>query len=192
MSIPRITVVGGYATGLTLKVKRLPCTGETILASGYRVHYGGKGSNQAVGCVRLGAEVAFVAKIGEDAFGEMALGLYREEGIDVAFVHQTAERPTGMCFILVEAETGNNCMVLDPGANELLSPFDVAQCDAALKTSAMLLTQLEIPVAAAVAALFRARENGPLQFCIPRLSGHCLLPFCSWWTCSLQTKPLPK
>ena len=160
MSIPRITVVGGYATGLTLKVKRLPCTGETILASGYRVHYGGKGSNQAVGCVRLGAEVAFVAKIGEDAFGEMALRLYREEGIDVAFVHQTAERPTGMCFILVEAETGNNCVVVDPGANELLSPFDVAQCEAALKTSAVLLTQLEIPVAAAVAALFRARENG--------------------------------
>ncbi|MFZ0797162.1 MAG: ribokinase [Terriglobales bacterium] len=160
MSIPRITVVGSYATGLTLKVKRLPYTGETVLASGYRVHYGGKGSNQAVGCARLGAEVAFVAKIGADAFGEMALRLYRQEGIDAAFVHQTAEHPTGMAFIFVEAERGNNCIALDPGANDFLSPLDVAQCDAALKTSAVLLTQLEIPVASAAAALFRGRANG--------------------------------
>jgi ribokinase len=160
LSIPRVTVVGSYATGLTLKVKRLPCTGETVLASGYRVDYGGKGSNQAVGCARLGVEVVFVAKIGEDAFGEMALRLYREEGIDIAFVHRTAEHPTGVGFILVEAETGNNCIALDPGANELLSAADVARCDAALKTAAVVLTQLEIPVAAAEAALTRGRANG--------------------------------
>ncbi|MBZ5663705.1 MAG: ribokinase [Acidobacteriia bacterium] len=160
MSIPRITVVGSYATGLTMKVKRLPSTGETVLASGYRVDYGGKGSNQAVGCARLGAEVAFVARIGKDAFGEMALRLYREEGIDIAFVQQTAEHPTGVGFILVEADTGNNCIALDPGANELLSAADIAQCDPALKTAAVVLTQLEIPVAAAEAALSRGRAQG--------------------------------
>ena len=49
MAIPRITVVGSYATGLTMKVDRLPSTGETLLGTGYRVDYGGKGSNQAVG-----------------------------------------------------------------------------------------------------------------------------------------------
>jgi ribokinase len=157
---PRITVVGSYATGLTLKVKRLPSPGETVLASGYRVDYGGKGSNQAVGCARLGAEVAFVARIGKDDFAEMALRLYREEGIDVAFVQQTAEQSTGVGFILVEAGTGNNCIALDPGANELLSAADVALCDAALKSAAVVLTQLEIPVAAAEAALSRGRANG--------------------------------
>jgi len=67
-----------------MKVKRLPCTGETLLGTGYRVDYGGKGSNQAVGSARLGARVNFVARIGKDAFGEMALSLYRHEGIDVA------------------------------------------------------------------------------------------------------------
>ena len=58
MTAPRITVVGSYATGLTMKVKRLPSTGETLLGTGYRVDYGGKGSNQAVGCARLGAKSA--------------------------------------------------------------------------------------------------------------------------------------
>ena len=160
MSIPRITVVGSYATGLTIKVKRLPTTGETVLGSGYRVDYGGKGSNQAVGCARLGADVAFVARIGKDPFGEMALRLYREEGIEVAFVHQTAEHPTGVGFILVEAATGNNCIALDPGANELLSPADVAGCHAALKTATVVLTQLEIPVETAEAALSSGRAQG--------------------------------
>src|ERR1700751_75585 len=109
---PRITVVGSYATGLTLKVKRLPSPGETVLASGYRVDFGGKGSNQAVGCARLGAEVAFIARIGKDNFGAMAQRLYREEGIDVAFVRETSERSTGVGFILVEAGSGNNCIAL--------------------------------------------------------------------------------
>src|SRR5215467_8440450 len=103
MNTPRVTVVGSYATGLTMKLKRLPSTGETVLGSGYRVDHGGKGSNQAVGCARLGAKATFVAKIGHDAFGESALELYRNEEIDVSFVRQTKEQPTGVGFILVEA-----------------------------------------------------------------------------------------
>jgi ribokinase len=167
LSIPRVTVVGSYATGLTLKVKRLPSPGETVLASGYRVDYGGKGSNQAVGCARLGAEVVFVARIGKDTFGEMALRLYRKEGIEVNFVYQTAEHSTGVGFILVEAATGDNCIALDPGANELLSATDVAQCDSALRTARVVLTQLEIPVAAAAAALFQGRAKGAMTILNP-------------------------
>lgn len=167
MNGPRITVVGSYATGLTLKVKRLPSPGETVLASGYRVDYGGKGSNQAVGCARLGADVAFAARIGKDNFGEMALRLYREEGIDVAFVRQSAEQSTGVGFILVEAGSGNNCIALDPGANELLSAADVAQCESAFKSSAVVLTQLEIPVPAAEEALARGRASGAITILNP-------------------------
>jgi ribokinase len=160
LNLPRVVVVGSYATGLTLKVKRLPTPGETVLASGYRVDYGGKGSNQAVGCARLGAEVAFVARIGKDTFGEMGLRLYRDEGIDAAFVQQTADTSTGVGFILVEEGTGNDSIALDPGANELLSPADVAGCDSCFNNAAVVLTQLEIPVAAAEAALSRGRAEG--------------------------------
>ena len=106
LSMPHITVIGSYATGLTLKVKRLPSPGETVLASGYRVDYGGKGSNQAVGCARLGAKVSFVARIGKDTFGEMALRLYREEGIENTFIDQSADHHTGVGFILVEEAPG--------------------------------------------------------------------------------------
>lgn len=167
MPTPCIVVVGSYATGLTLKVKRLPSPGETVLASGYRVDYGGKGSNQAVGCARLGADVRFVARIGRDNFGEMAMRLYREEGIDVAFVRQTTEHATGVGFILVEAETGNNSIAIDPGANELLSAADVAACDAAFENAAVVLTQLEIPVGAAEAALARGRALGAITILNP-------------------------
>ena len=160
MSRPAITVVGSYATGLTMKVERLPHTGETLLGTGYRVDYGGKGSNQAVGCARLGAAVSFVTKIGKDAFGDMALQLYRDEGVDVGNLQQTASAPTGVGFIIVEASTGHNCIVLDPGANELLEPDHITRAAQAFSSAKVMLTQLEIPVPAAERALAVGRGQG--------------------------------
>jgi ribokinase len=167
LTAPRITVVGSYATGLTMKVPRLPSKGETLLGTGYRVDHGGKGSNQAIGCARLGANVSFIAKIGKDAFGDMALALYRAEGIDAGFVRQTFDAPTGVGFITVEAANGSNCIVLDPGANELLSAADVSESEAALESPAVMLTQLEIPVQAAEAALARGRARGAVTILNP-------------------------
>ena len=166
LTAPRITVVGSYATGLTMRVERLPSPGETLLGSGYRVDYGGKGSNQAVGCARLGARVDFVAKIGKDAFGDMALGLYRDEGVDVAQVTQSGDAPTGVGFIIVDA-SGNNCITIDPGANELLTAADISRSEAAFDAPAVLLTQLEIPVAAAEAAMARGRARGAMTILNP-------------------------
>jgi ribokinase len=164
---PRVTVVGSYATGLTMKVARLPATGETLLGSGYRVDYGGKGSNQAVGCARLGAQVNFVAKVGKDAFGDMALQLYRDEGMDVAYIEQTADAPTGVGFIIVESASGHNCITIDPGANELLTASDISRCHAALDSAKVVLTQLEIPVVAAEAAMANGRERGAVTILNP-------------------------
>jgi len=166
LPLPRITVVGSYATGLTMKVNRLPSSGETLLGTGYRVDYGGKGSNQAVGCARLGAQVSFVAKIGKDAFGDMALRLYRDEDIDVSYVKQTADAPTGVGFIIVEASSGHNCITIDPGANELLTAADVAQCETVFD-SAVVLTQLETLVVAAEAALACGRAHGAVTILNP-------------------------
>jgi len=167
LNAPRITVVGSYATGLTMKVERLPSHGETLLGTGYRVDFGGKGSNQAVGCARLGAKVSFVAKIGKDSFGEAALRLYRDEGVDIAHVRQTADAPTGVGFIVVEAASGNNCIVIDPGANDLLTAADVSDRVAAFDSSAVVLTQLEIPVEAAEAAMVSGRSRGAITILNP-------------------------
>ena len=167
MKVPKITVVGSYATGLTMKVERLPSTGETLLGMGYRVDYGGKGSNQAVGCARLGATVNFVAKTGKDAFGDMALELYRDEGVSVEYVTRTPDAPTGVGFIVVEKASGRNCIVLDPGANELLSAGDVGRHSGAFDGAKVVLTQLEIPVAAAEAAIAAGRRCGAVTILNP-------------------------
>ena len=167
LNSPKITVVGSYATGLTMKVARLPSRGETLLGTGYRVDFGGKGSNQAVACARLGATISFVAKIGRDNFGDAALRLYRDEGVDVAHVTQIADAPTGVGFIVVEAASGNNCIVIDPGANDLLTANDVSDSAAAFDSSEVVLTQLEIPVATAEAAMVRGRARGAITILNP-------------------------
>lgn len=149
-----------------MRVDRLPSPGETLLAKGYRVDFGGKGSNQAVACARLGAKVRFIAKIGRDNFGRMALGLYRDEGIDAASVIQIPDAPTGVGFIIVDAK-GNNCITIDPGANELLTPAEVSDCLDTLTSEVVVLTQLEIPVAAAGAALARGRAKGAVTILNP-------------------------
>ncbi|HEX3321861.1 MAG TPA: ribokinase [Terriglobales bacterium] len=164
---PQIVVVGSYATGLTMKVDRLPHSGETLLGTGYRVDFGGKGSNQAVGCTRLGAQTVFVAKVGTDSFGESALRLYRDEQIDTRHVLRTSNAPTGVGFIIVEAGSGHNCITIDPGANELLTPDEVAQ---ALKTNheaAVVITQLETSSAVAEAAMSAGRKNGAITILNP-------------------------
>jgi ribokinase len=86
-----------------MRVDRLPSPGETLLGKGYRVDFGGKGSNQAVACARLGARVSFVAKIGRDNFGEMALSLHRQEKINIDSVIRASDEPTGVGFIVVDS-----------------------------------------------------------------------------------------
>ncbi len=164
---PRIAVVGSYAAGLTMSVARLPGPGETQLGSGYRFEHGGKGSNQAVGCARLGAHVHFVARIGTDAFGDAALDLYKQEDMDVGNITITPEAPTGVGFIMVESASGHNLISLDPGANGYLSPQDVRRCEKTIASSQVLLTQLEIPVPAAAEALACARSHGVVTILNP-------------------------
>jgi ribokinase len=149
-----------------MRVDRLPSPGETLLGKGYRVDFGGKGSNQAVACARLGSRVRFIAKIGLDNFGDMALGLHREEKVDVSSVIQVPDKPTGVGFIIVDAK-GNNCITIDPAANDLLTAAEVSQCLKTLTPETIVLTQLEIPAEAAGAAMAQGREKGALTILNP-------------------------
>ena len=167
MGAPQIAVVGSYATGLTMKVSRLPISGQTLMGRDYRVDFGGKGSNQAVACARLGAEVQFVCRIGNDRFGDMAFNLYREEGVGVLHGKRSGDAPTGVGFILVEEESGRNCIVIDPGANALLSAADVAETESALRSASVVLTQLEIPLTTAASAMERGRASGAITVLNP-------------------------
>jgi ribokinase len=163
---PIITVVGSFAVGLTLRAPRFPVAGETLIGSDFDMGPGGKGSNQAVGAARLGAESHLVAVIGTDAFGEVALELYRHEMVDATHVRRTAERNTGVGFITLNA-AGENHIVLDMGANHLLGPQDVDRAEELIARSAVVLSVLEINAATAAHAMALARRHGVISILNP-------------------------
>lgn len=156
---PCITVVGSFAVGMTIRAPRFPVKGETLLGSDFDIGPGGKGSNQAVGVARLGAESHFVALIGEDLFGDMAVKLYEQEGVQTEQLRRTTERSTGVGFITLNA-AGDNHIVLDMGANELLTSAHVDAAEAVIAQSNAVLAVLEIPPAAAARALELAQRHG--------------------------------
>jgi ribokinase len=156
---PIITVVGSFAVGLTLRAPRFPVAGETLIGSDFDMGPGGKGSNQAVGAARLGAASHLVAVIGEDLFGDLAVDLYRREGVGTEHLRRTAERNTGVGFITLNA-AGENHIVLDMGANHLLSPGDVDRAEDLIAASDAVLSVLEIEPATAARAMALARRHG--------------------------------
>lgn len=163
---PRVTVVGSFAVGLTLRADRLPVAGETLMGRDFDQGPGGKGSNQAVQLARLGARVAFVGLVGDDAYAAIARRLYAEEGVDARYLATTTERNTGLGFIVLDA-VGENFIVLDPGANELLTAEHVSGATQRIAESNALVTQLEIPAGTAGAALSEARRAGVLSILNP-------------------------
>jgi ribokinase len=165
-SRPTITVVGSFAVGLTLRAPRFPVAGETLIGSDFDMGPGGKGSNQAVGAARLGAESHLVAVIGEDLFGDVAVDLYRREGVGSTHLRRTAERNTGVGFITLNA-AGENQIVLDMGANHLLSTDDVDAAEDLIAGSQAVLTVLEINPATAARAMTLARRHGVISILNP-------------------------
>jgi ribokinase len=165
-STPVVTVVGSFAVGMTLRAPRFPVAGETLIGSGFDMGPGGKGSNQAVGAARLGAQSHIVACIGADLFGDLSTQLYAAEGVHAGRVRRTAERNTGVGFITLDA-AGDNQIVLDPGANALLSPADVDAAEALIAASDAVLSVLEIPPATAGRALTLARRHGAIAILNP-------------------------
>jgi ribokinase len=156
---PVVTVVGSYAVGLVLRVERAPTAGETVIASDFGEGPGGKGSNQAIQAARLGADVALVVAVGDDAFGETARALWAREGIRLDHVSVRAGLRTGAGFILVEPD-GQNRIALDPGANATLSAADIGAAGGRLAASGAVVAQLEIDVVTAMAAMRLARVHG--------------------------------
>ncbi|HZQ63760.1 MAG TPA: ribokinase [Gaiellaceae bacterium] len=154
----RVAVVGSYGVGLTFGVDRVPDRGESVLGSLFRTDPGGKGSNQAIGAARLGAEVSLLTAVGDDAFGDDAFALWAAEDVDASAVVR-APLSTMTAAILVE-ETGDNRIVIVPGALSVLTAEHVDAFRPRIEDADVLLVQLEIPVATAVHALELARAAG--------------------------------
>jgi ribokinase len=155
--VARVAVVGSYGVGLTVELERVPEAGETVVGRRFRTDHGGKGSNQAVGAARLGAEVDFLTAIGDDAFGRSALELWQEEGVRVEAVLTDAAT---MCAPILVEPSGENRIVIVPGALEQLSPAHVDAFADRIAVADVCVVQLEIPVATALHALALARSEG--------------------------------
>ncbi len=155
---PRVAVVGSYNAGYVAEVPHFPVVGETVTADHYEEVVGGKGSNQAVAVSRLGATARFVGCVGDDRHADTAFDLWEQEGVDATRVFCTEER-TGIGIVLVE-ETGDNEIVVVPGANHELGPEHVERAADAIGACDVLLVQLEIADDAVAAAVEAGADRG--------------------------------
>jgi ribokinase len=143
--LARILVVGSSNTDMVVRAHSLPRPGETILGGTFFMNPGGKGANQAVAAARLGADVVFVCKTGDDIFGKDARRLFAEERIDTSYIFSDARYPSGVALITVD-EQAENCIVVASGANAHLTSADLAFIPEVIEQSEILLMQLEIPL----------------------------------------------
>ncbi|MEV7343006.1 ribokinase [Streptomyces sp. NPDC093544] len=139
-----LLVVGSANADLVIGVERRPAAGETVLGSDLTVHPGGKGANQAVAAARLGASTALLARVGNDAHGRLLLDSQRAAGVDTVGV-LVGGAPTGVALITVDP-SGDNSIVVSPGANGRLTPGDVRAAGSLFQASRVVSAQLEIPL----------------------------------------------
>jgi ribokinase len=156
---PHVCVVGSANLDLFFRSPRLPKPGETLLGHSFFTGFGGKGANQAVMAARMGARVTMVGRVGRDVFAEQLLQNFRDQGVDTTHVTQDGERGTGVAAIVVD-DAGQNCILVIPGANMVLTPEHVRAAAGVLQSADVLLVQLEVPVETTLEAFRLARAAG--------------------------------
>jgi ribokinase len=154
-----ILVVGSSNTDMIIKVPKIPKPGETILGGEFTTAAGGKGANQAVAAARAGGQVAFIARVGTDIFGDQAIKGFRQDHINVDNVRRDDKAPSGVALIFV-AENGENSIAVASGANANLTPKDVTAASKAFQSADILIMQLETPIETIKAAAMSASQNG--------------------------------
>jgi ribokinase len=152
-----IVVVGSINMDLAVRCPRVPAPGETILGSELRESPGGKGANQAAAAGRLGSSTAMVGCVGADSYAGTLRASLQQSGVDISCVTERGSR-SGVAVIEV-AETGENSIVVVPGANELVTPEDVEAALARLPSARIMLLQLELPMATVQAAAAMAKSR---------------------------------
>lgn len=153
----KIIVAGSANTDMVVKSKQLPLPGETILGENFFMNAGGKGANQAVAAARLGGNVTFVAKLGNDLFGEQTIKGLKKENINTDHIFIDKAAPSGIALIIVNEE-GENSIVVAAGANANLLPSEM-NAITEMHEAEIILTQLEIPLETVFAIAKNAKAN---------------------------------
>ncbi len=144
MGAKRVVVVGSINIDLVTRAEKIPIPGETVIGGDLQTFPGGKGANQAVAAARLGAEVAMVGHVGNDAFAGQLRQSFANDDVNQNYVTEV-EAPTGVALIIVDA-SGQNSIVVASGANMRLLPSAVDAAADLITTADVLLLQLEVPL----------------------------------------------
>lgn len=137
-------MIGSSNTDLITTMDHFPAAGETLTGGVFQQAMGGKGANQALAAHRSGGDVTFMTSLGKDAYGLNALQYYRDQGLEVSLSLLTDHVSSGIAMIWVDKK-GENCIVVIPGANQLLSPEYVLAYQQAIDTADIIVLQMEIP-----------------------------------------------
>jgi len=156
---PRVAVVGSANIDLTTFTDHFPRPGETIFGREFHLGFGGKGANQAVAARLCGAEVAMIARVGDDLFGQATVRNFEAFGIDASRVLVTPGVSSGVAPIFVDGE-GQNRILVVKGANDRLTPADIEAAADVLRRAEMIILQLEIPLDTVYYTLRFARARG--------------------------------
>lgn len=138
-----IVVLGSFNTDLMSRTPHLPKPGETVMGGPFVMGAGGKGCNQATAAAKLGLDVAMVARLGEDAFAQIAMDNFTQNGVNTDYVITDAQHHTGVALIEVD-DKAENSIVVAPGANDFFARDDIDRIKPLIEQSKILLMQLEI------------------------------------------------
>jgi ribokinase len=154
-----IVVLGVFVADTAYRADRQPKMGETILGNSFSLGPGGKGSNQAVAIGKLNAPVHMLTRLGRDDFADMAMNTWKAAGVTPEVIW-TPESYTGAAYIFLEEATGNNAIIVCPGAARLISPADIEANRKLIEGASIFITQLEQPIDTAECALGMAKRAG--------------------------------
>lgn len=166
----KIVVVGSFNMDLTAYMERMPRPGETVGGHTFKTGPGGKGSNQAVAAARLGADVTFIGRVGEDVFAQAALDFWKQEGINTDFVGRDPDHATGVAPIWVD-DKGENSIVVVLGANLRITPADIDRAAEVIAGADVVIVQLEINYDIVEYALKVAKAKGVKTILNPAPAG---------------------
>ncbi|EPU3936799.1 ribokinase [Morganella morganii] len=158
MTTSRLTVLGSINVDHIMNIAQFPAPGETVIGKQYQTAFGGKGANQAVACGRSGADITFIACVGDDAIGAEILAQLQRDRIHTAAVSVVPEATTGVAMIFVN-EDGENVIGISAGANAALTPAHFAPYKGLIEQSDALLMQLESPLETVIAAAQAAKNH---------------------------------
>ena len=154
-----VVILGVFVADTAYRAARQPVMGETILGNSFVLGPGGKGSNQAVASAMAGAKTHFISRLGVDDFAKIALDTWKKAGV-IPVITQDPTSYTGAAYIFIEEATGNNAIIVAPGAAAKISVADVEAQAALIASASVFITQLEQPMDAAMRALQIARTAG--------------------------------